>query len=194
MVNIHEILKNIGIEIPEDKKTDFDKAITENYKTIAEVKKISDKLDIANNDLIQTKDTLQKMSTEFETFKKNSSSAEDFKTKYETLLKDNEQKEQKRQAQELEKQERAEFDSYFAEKEKEWANPLIADGYFSKYREAKNAEENKNKMSADIIYSLVKDDSTAFKTPASNSFLKGKDPTSNTDDEIAKAKAVMGIK
>lgn len=194
MVNIHEILKNIGIEIPEDKKTEFDKAITENYKTVAEVKKINDKLDIANNDLIQTKDTLQKMSTEFETFKKNSSSAEDFKTKYETLLKDNEQKEQKRQAEELEKQERAEFDSYFAEKEKEWANPLIADGYFSKYREAKKAEENKNKMSADIIYSLVKDDSTAFKTPASNSFLKGKESTSNTDDEIAKAKAVMGIK
>ena len=194
MVNIHEILKNIGIEIPEDKKTEFDKAITENYKTIAEVKKINDKLDIANNDLIQTKDTLQKMSTEFETFKQNSSTAEDFKTKYETLLKDNETKEQQRQAEELEKQERAEFDSYFVEKEKEWANPLIADGYFSKYREAKKAEENKNKMSADIIYSLVKDDSTAFKTPASNSFLKGKTPTSNTDDEIAKAKAVMGIK
>ena len=194
MVNSHELLKNIGIEIPEDKKTEFDKAITENYKTIAEVKKINDKLDIANNDLIQTKDTLQKMSTEFETFKQNSSTAEDFKTKYETLLKDNEEKEQQRQAEELEKQERAEFDSYFAEKKQEWTNPLIADGYFSKYREAKKAEENKNKMSADIIYSLVKDDSTAFKTPASNSFLKGKDPTSNTDDEIAKAKAVMGIK
>ena len=194
MVNIHEILKNIGIEIPEDKKTEFDKAVTENYKTIAEVKKINDKLDVANDDLIQTKDTLQKMSSEFEEFKQNSSSEEDFKTKYEELLRDNEEKEQQRQAEELEKQERAEFDSYFAEKEQEWANPLIADGYFSKYREAKKAEENKNKMSADIIYSLVKDDSTAFKTPASNSFLKGKEPTSNTDDEIAKAKAVMGIK
>ena len=194
MVNIHEILKNIGVEIPEDKKTEFDKAITENYKTIAEVKKINDKLDTANNDLIQTKDTLQKMSSEFEEFKQNSSSEEDFKTKYEELLRDNEEKEQQRQAEELEKQERAEFDSYFAEKEQEWANPLIADGYFSKYREAKKAEENKNKRSADIIYSLVKDDSTAFKTPASNSFLKGKEPTSNTDDEIAKAKAIMGIK
>ena len=194
MVNIHEILKNIGIEIPEDKKTEFDKAVTENYKTIAEVKKINDKLDVANNDLDQTKDTLQKMSSEFETFKQNSSSEEDFKTKYEELLKDNEKKEQQRQAEELEKQERAEFDSYFASKEQEWANPLIADGYFSKYREAKKAEENKNKMSADIIHELVKDDSTAFKTPASNSFLKGKEPTSNTDDEIAKVKAVMGIK
>ena len=194
MVNIHEILKNIGIEIPEDKKTEFDKAVAENYKTIAEVKKINDKLDIANDDLAQTKDTLQKMSSEFEEFKQNSSSEEDFKTKYEELLRDNEEKEQQRQAEELEKQERAEFDSYFTEKEQEWANPLIADGYFSKYKEAKKAEENKNKMSADIIYSLVKDDSTAFKTPASNSFLKGKEPTSNTDDEIAKAKAIMGIK
>ena len=101
MVNIHEILKNIGIEIPEDKKTEFDKAITENYKTIAEVKKINDKLDTANNDLAQTKDTLQKMSSEFEEFKQNSSTAEDFKTKYETLLKDNEEKEQQRQAEEL---------------------------------------------------------------------------------------------
>ena len=161
---------------------------------MAEVKKINDKLDIANNDLIQTKDTLQKMSSEFEEFKQNSSSEEDFKTKYEELLRDNEEKEQQRQAEELEKQERAEFDSYFAEKEQEWANPLIADGYFRKYQEAKKSEENKNKMSADIIYSLVKDDSTAFKTPASNSFLKGKEPTSNTDDEIAKVKAVMGIK
>ena len=194
MVNIHEILKNIGVEIPEDKKTEFDKAVAENYKTIAEVKKINDKLDIANDDLAQTKDTLQKMSSEFEEFKQNSSTEEDFKTKYEELLKDNDEKEQQRQAEELEKQERAEFDSYFTEKEQEWANPLIADGYFRKYREAKKAEENKNKMSADIIYSLVKDDSTAFKTPASNSFLKGKEPTSNTDDEIAKAKAIMGIK
>lgn len=194
MVNIHEILKNIGIEIPEDKKTEFDKAVTENYKTIAEVKKINNKLDVANDDLAQTKDTLQKMSSEFEEFKQNTSSEEDFKTKYEELLKDNETKEQQRQAEELEKQERAEFDSYFTERNLDWRNPFIAEGYFSEYKKAKKAEENKNKMSADIIYDLVKNDSTAFETPASNSFLKGKEPTSNTDDEIAKAKAIMGIK
>lgn len=194
MVNIHEILKNIGIEIPEDKKTEFDKAVTENYKTIAEVKKINDKLDVANNDLAQTKDTLQKMSSEFEEFKQNSSTEEDFKTKYEELLKDNEKKEQQRQAEELEKQERAEFDSYFTERNLDWRNPFIADGYFGKYKEAKKAEENKNKMSADIIFDLIKNDPTALETPASNSFLKGKEPTSNADDEIAKVKAVMGIK
>lgn len=41
MKNIYEILKEIGVEIPEDKKGDFDKAVIANYKTIAEVKKIT---------------------------------------------------------------------------------------------------------------------------------------------------------
>lgn len=40
MKNIHEILKELGIEIPADKKADFDTAVNENYKTIAEVDKI----------------------------------------------------------------------------------------------------------------------------------------------------------
>lgn len=40
MKNIHEILKELGIEIPADKKADFDAAVNENYKTVAEVDKI----------------------------------------------------------------------------------------------------------------------------------------------------------
>lgn len=55
MTNIHEILKSYGVEIPSDKKADFDKALNENYKTIAEVDKINDKLTKANNDLSETK-------------------------------------------------------------------------------------------------------------------------------------------
>lgn len=37
MKNIYEILKSFGIEVPEDKKADFDKAVLENYKTVKEV-------------------------------------------------------------------------------------------------------------------------------------------------------------
>ena len=37
MKNIHEILKEIGIEIPEDKKASFNTAVNENYKTVAEI-------------------------------------------------------------------------------------------------------------------------------------------------------------
>ena len=39
MKNIHMILSELGIAIPEDKKADFDKAVAENYKTAAEFEK-----------------------------------------------------------------------------------------------------------------------------------------------------------
>lgn len=40
MKNIYTILSEVGVEIPEDKKADFDKAVTENYKTVSEVEKL----------------------------------------------------------------------------------------------------------------------------------------------------------
>ena len=40
MKNTHEILKELGIEIPADKKAEFDTAVNENYKTVAEVDKL----------------------------------------------------------------------------------------------------------------------------------------------------------
>ena len=39
MKNIYEIMKEYGLEVPEDKKTDFDKAWKENYRTISDYDK-----------------------------------------------------------------------------------------------------------------------------------------------------------
>ena len=39
MKNIHTILSEVGISIPDDKKPAFDKAVAENYKTLAEHEK-----------------------------------------------------------------------------------------------------------------------------------------------------------
>lgn len=39
MKNIHTILSEAGISVPEDKKAEFDKAVAENYKTAAEFEK-----------------------------------------------------------------------------------------------------------------------------------------------------------
>lgn len=50
MKNIHEILKGIGIEVPEDKKEAFDKAVLENYKTVKEVEQVREKLEAAEKD------------------------------------------------------------------------------------------------------------------------------------------------
>lgn len=50
MKNIHTILSEIGITIPEDKKAEFDKAVAENYKTTAEHEKKVNRLTEDLND------------------------------------------------------------------------------------------------------------------------------------------------
>lgn len=44
MKNIYEILKGVGITVPEDKKEEFDKLLLDNYKTIKEYDGIKTKL------------------------------------------------------------------------------------------------------------------------------------------------------
>lgn len=45
MKNIYDILKDFGLEVPEDKKADFDKAWKENYRTKADYDKIAGQRD-----------------------------------------------------------------------------------------------------------------------------------------------------
>ena len=45
MKNIYDILKDFGLEVPEDKKADFDKAWKENYRTKAEYEKATSQRD-----------------------------------------------------------------------------------------------------------------------------------------------------
>ena len=45
MKNIYDILKDFGLEVPEDKKTDFDKAWKENYRTKADYDKVAGQRD-----------------------------------------------------------------------------------------------------------------------------------------------------
>lgn len=179
MQNITEILKNFGVEIPTDKKADFDRLFNDNYKTIAEVNKITEKYNRATEDANAAKESLNAMTAEFNTFKANNASADDFKAKYENLVAETERKEAERKAAYAEAQERADFDKYFADNKKEWTNPFIADGYFAKFKEAKGQEANKGKMLADILNDLTKDDTTAFKTPTPDIKLKGAEPIGN---------------
>lgn len=104
MKNIYEILKSFGLEVPEDKKADFDKLLNENYKTQAEVNNLNGKLtkaegerdalqakyntDIAqrDTDLADLKqkladagtdaETLKNLQTEFDTLKTNYANAQ----------------------------------------------------------------------------------------------------------------------
>ena len=51
MKNILEILKEYGIEIPEDKKESFNKTFAENYKTVAEMDKKNKKIENLEGDV-----------------------------------------------------------------------------------------------------------------------------------------------
>lgn len=59
MKNIFDIMKKFGIEVPEDHKKDFEKAVLENYKTMADYDKQTEKLNKAN-DTIKVSDTAMK--------------------------------------------------------------------------------------------------------------------------------------
>ena len=59
MKNIFEIMTEYGLEVPEDKKKDFEKAVLENYKTVTDYDNQAKKLDAAN-DTIKANDTAMK--------------------------------------------------------------------------------------------------------------------------------------
>lgn len=59
MKNIFEIMKEYGLEVPEDKKKEFEKTVLENYKTMTDYDNQVKKLDAAN-ETIKANDTAMK--------------------------------------------------------------------------------------------------------------------------------------
>lgn len=59
MKNIFEIAKEFGLEVPEDKKKDFEKAVLENYKTVADYEKQTDKVTNLTEQLKTATDALK---------------------------------------------------------------------------------------------------------------------------------------
>ena len=60
MKNIFEIMKDYGLEVPEDKKKDFEKTVLENYKTAADYEKQTDKVTNLTEQLNETKEAMKK--------------------------------------------------------------------------------------------------------------------------------------
>ena len=60
MKNIFEIMKDYGLEVPEDKKKDFEKAVLENYKTVADYEKQTEKVTSLTDQLNTVKEDMKK--------------------------------------------------------------------------------------------------------------------------------------
>lgn len=60
MKNIFEILKEYGLEVPEDKKKDFEKAVLENYKTVTDYDNQTAKVTSLTDQLNTAKEAVKK--------------------------------------------------------------------------------------------------------------------------------------
>ena len=60
MKNIFEIMKEYELEVPEDKKKDFEKAVLENYKTVSDYETQSEKLKTAEGKVETLTESLEK--------------------------------------------------------------------------------------------------------------------------------------
>lgn len=69
MKNILTILKELGIEVPKEKEADLDKAVAENYKTVADYDKQKEKLDAANKTIEANDTAMKELQTKLDGFK-----------------------------------------------------------------------------------------------------------------------------
>lgn len=93
MKNIHTLLSEIGITIPDEKKAEFDKAVLANYKTVAEVEKITTARDNYKSQLETAQTALKKFEgVDVENLKseiiKLNTNLKDKETEYQTKIAD----------------------------------------------------------------------------------------------------------
>lgn len=84
MKNIHTILSEFDITVPDDKKADFDKAIAANYKTVAEYDKQAGKLTAMTERAETAEETLKGF--EGKDFDAITRERDEWKTKHDNLM------------------------------------------------------------------------------------------------------------
>ena len=69
MKNIFEIMKEYGLEVPDDKKKDFEKAVLENYKTVTDYDNQTKKLETADATIKANDTAIAELKKQLEGFK-----------------------------------------------------------------------------------------------------------------------------
>lgn len=146
MKNIYEILKGIGIEVPEEQKETFDKEWKENYRTKVEYDKAVEKRD-------EYKESLENVQGELEGFK--DIDVNELKNQVSTLTTQLQEEKAARVKDaarvELEKN----VDSFLSEKK--FVNPITQDAIRKNLMEELDKDSAKGKSIADIFTGLITD-------------------------------------
>ena len=179
-------LEDLGVE-----KEVAEKIFAERSKEIEADKAKREKLE---TELKEKKESLDNLSKEFEDLKSSNASAEEYKTKYEALVADNEAKEKQAEADRILAEKNADIEKRFAEcvGDKKFSHDAIKADYLKKFAEALESEEYKGKGDVDIFHALTKDDKNAFEGVTAVK-LAGGTPQGNGTKYTSKAD-IMAIK
>lgn len=130
----------------------------------ADVEKVKAKVTALEADLKEAKEAADKINTEFEALKSSNAWAEEYKTKYEALVAENEAKAKKAEAERVAREKAEGLDKRFdaVVGEKKFSHDAIRAEYRRRFENALSDKENEGKSDADIFHALTKDDATAF--------------------------------
>lgn len=167
MQNIIEILKSIGIEVPEDKVATINKSVSENYKTISEFEKKVSKLESENESLKERAEAAEETLKGFEgkDFETITKERDEWKMKAENAEKEYSAKEAEREKKELLKEafEGIEFTSESAKK-----------AIMAQIGESVSVKNGKLIGFNDLLEDAMKNDASAFVNKEQENLEQGK--------------------
>jgi DNA repair exonuclease SbcCD ATPase subunit len=180
-------LEDLGVE-----KEVAEKIFAERSKEIEADKAKREKLE---TELKESKESLDNLSKEFEDLKANNASAEEYKSKYEAVIAENEAKAKQAEADRILAEKTENINKRFEAVvgEKTFSHNAIKADYLKKFGEAIEMEDNKSLSDEQIFHNLIKDDATAF-TGVTAVKLQGGTPMGTNSTVYSSKEDIMKIK
>ena len=180
-------LEDLGVE-----KEIAEKIFAERSKEIEADKVKREKLE---TELKESKESLDNLSKEFEDLKANNASAEEYKSKYEAVIAENEAKAKQAEADRILAEKTENINKRFEAVvgEKTFSHNAIKADYLKKFGEAIELEDNKSLSDEQIFHNLIKDDATAF-TGVTAVKLAGGTPQGVGGKQYTSKAEIMAIK
>lgn len=184
----------------EEIKSIFPEATDEQLKSImdlngADVEKAKSKATALEAELKDKKADFDKLNGEFEALKASNASGEEWKTKYEAIVAENEAKAKQAEADRIlkEKQENVlnRFNAVVGDKK--FSHDAVKADYLKKFGDALENKDFEGKSDADVFHALTKDDASAF-VGVTTVKLAGGRPQGVNGNHYATKKDIMAIK
>lgn len=193
MKNIFEIMKEYGLELPEDKKKDFETAVLENYKTLSDYNNQKAALDAASEKLKTTEETMKGLNGKLEEYKDVDVS--ELKKKIEDLTEDLKQKDEEYQKQMADRDFEDLLKDSISQAKGRNAKAITALLDVEKLKESKNQKDDVAAALKDL--SEQEDSKMLFgepdPKPVGTGNLIGTVSGGTQTDDDAKLRAVMGL-